>query len=52
MSFLVPALAGYISFGLAGRPGIAPGFVMGVVAVEVGDGGVEGIVTALRHAAL
>ena len=44
MSFLVPALAGYISFGLAGRPGIAPGFVMGVVAVEVGAGFIGGLV--------
>ena len=44
MNFLVPALAGYISFGLAGRPGIAPGFVMGVVAVEVGAGFIGGLV--------
>ncbi|OLO56972.1 PTS fructose transporter subunit IIABC [Actinomyces oris] len=44
MSFLVPALAGYISFGLAGRPGIAPGFVMGVVAVQVGAGFIGGLV--------
>ena len=29
MSFLVPALSGYIAFGLAGRPGIAPGFIGG-----------------------
>ena len=28
-SFLVPALAGYIAFAIADRPGIAPGFVMG-----------------------
>ena len=44
MSFLVPGAAGYISFGLAGRPGIAPGFVMGVVAVEVGAGFIGGLV--------
>nr|WP_315501851.1 fructose-specific PTS transporter subunit EIIC [Actinomyces oris] len=44
MSFLVPALAGYVSFGLAGRPGIAPGFVMGVVAVQVGAGFIGGLV--------
>ncbi|WCA43072.1 PTS fructose transporter subunit IIABC [Actinomyces oris] len=44
MKFLVPALAGYIAFGLAGRPGIAPGFVMGVVAVEVGAGFIGGLV--------
>lgn len=44
MSFLVPALAGYIAFGLAGRPGIAPGFVMGVVAEQVGAGFIGGLV--------
>src|SRR6476661_1705123 len=31
-SFLVPALAGYISFAIADRPGIAPGFTAGAVA--------------------
>ncbi len=31
-SFLVPALAGYIAYAIADRPGIAPGFVMGAVA--------------------
>jgi PTS system fructose-specific IIC component len=31
-SFLVPALAGYIAFAIADRPGIAPGFVMGAIA--------------------
>src|SRR6476661_561620 len=30
--FLVPALAGYIAYAIADRPGIAPGFVMGAVA--------------------
>ena len=32
MGFLVPALAGYIAFAIADRPGIAPGFVAGAVA--------------------
>ena len=44
MGFLVPALAGYIAFGLAGRPGIAPGFVMGIIAGEVGAGFIGGLV--------
>jgi PTS system fructose-specific IIC component len=30
--FLVPALAGYIAYAIADRPGIAPGFIMGAVA--------------------
>ncbi len=44
MELLVPALAGYISFGLAGRPGIAPGFVMGVVAVATNSGFIGGLI--------
>lgn len=33
--FLVPALAGYIAYAIADRPGIAPGFVMGALAADV-----------------
>ncbi len=43
MSLLVPALAGYTSFGLAGRPGIAPGFIMGLAAVATGSGFIGGL---------
>ena len=46
-SFLVPALAGYISFAIADRPGIAPGFTAGAVAVFVGAGFIGGIVGGL-----
>lgn len=42
--FLVPALAGYISFAIADRPGIAPGFTAGALAVFVGGGFIGGIV--------
>ena len=44
MGFLVPALAGYIAFGLAGRPGIAPGFAMGTVALAVNSGFIGGLI--------
>ena len=37
--FLVPALAGYIAYAIADRPGIAPGFVMGAIAVDLGGFG-------------
>jgi PTS system fructose-specific IIC component len=37
--FLVPALAGYIAYAIADRPGIAPGFVMGALAVDLGGFG-------------
>jgi PTS system fructose-specific IIC component len=35
--FFIPALAGYIAFAIADRPGIAPGFVMGGLAGNVLD---------------
>ncbi|NEM06773.1 PTS fructose transporter subunit IIABC [Geodermatophilus normandii] len=42
--FLVPALAGYIAYAIADRPGIAPGFVVGAVSVAVGAGFLGGLV--------
>lgn len=42
--FLVPALAGYIAFAIADRPGIAPGFVMGAIAGTTQSGFLGGIV--------
>ncbi|QIG40435.1 PTS transporter subunit EIIA [Microbacterium sp. 4R-513] len=47
MGFLVSALAGYISFAIADRPGIAPGFVAGAVAVLMSSGFIGGIVGGL-----
>ncbi|SDQ19071.1 fructose-specific PTS transporter subunit EIIC [Quadrisphaera sp. DSM 44207] len=45
--FLVPALAGYISYAIADRPGIAPGFAAGAVANAVGAGFIGGLVGGL-----
>ncbi|WP_104086959.1 fructose-specific PTS transporter subunit EIIC [Arthrobacter sp. GMC3] len=47
MGFLVPALAGYIAFGIADRPGIAPGFTAGAIAVFMGSGFLGGLVGGL-----
>ncbi|MHA7282641.1 PTS fructose transporter subunit IIABC [Arthrobacter sp. TMS2-4] len=47
LGFLVPALAGYIAYALADRPGIAPGFVAGAVAGFMGAGFLGGIVGGL-----
>jgi len=44
---LVPVLAGYIAFGIADRPGLAPGFVGGAIAAQVGAGFLGGIVAGL-----
>ncbi|MBA3781327.1 MAG: PTS lactose transporter subunit IIC [Nocardioides sp.] len=41
--FLVPALSGYIAYAIADRPGIAPGFVMGAIAVTLNTGFLGGI---------
>ncbi len=47
MGFLVPALAGYIAFAIADRPGIAPGFVAGAVANLMAAGFLGGIIGGL-----
>ena len=47
MGFLVAALSGYIAFGLAGRPGIAPGFIGGALSVAIGAGFIGGLVTGI-----
>ncbi|MDQ6642211.1 MAG: fructose-specific PTS transporter subunit EIIC, partial [Actinomycetota bacterium] len=39
-AFFIPALAGYIAYAIADRPGIAPGFVMGGLAADVMQFGV------------
>ncbi|WP_029009870.1 PTS fructose-like transporter subunit IIB [Azospirillum halopraeferens] len=43
-ALMVPVLAGYIAFSIADRPGLAPGFIGGMLAAEVGAGFLGGIV--------
>ncbi|MCU1159398.1 PTS fructose transporter subunit EIIBC [Stenotrophomonas maltophilia] len=40
---MVPALAGYIAYSIANRPGIAPGMIGGLVAVNMDAGFIGGI---------
>ena len=47
MEFVVAALSGYIAYALAGRPGIAPGFVGGAISVTLGAGFIGGLITGL-----
>lgn len=47
MGFVVSALSGYIGYGLAGRPGIAPGFIGGASSVLLGAGFIGGLVTGI-----
>ena len=50
--FLVPALSGYIAYAIAGRPGIAPGFVGGAISVTLGAGFIGGLITGLLAGAI
>jgi fructose-specific phosphotransferase system IIC component len=43
-SLMVPVMAGYMSYSIADRPGIAPGMVGGLIANEIGAGFLGGIV--------
>ncbi len=47
MGLMVAVLAGYISYAIADRPGLAPGFTAGVIAVTVGSGFIGGVVGGL-----
>ena len=52
MNFLIAALAGYIAFAMADRPGIAPGFTVGAVAALMGAGFLGGLVGGLLAGAV
>lgn len=41
---MVPALAGYIAYSIADRPGIAPGMIGGLVAANLNAGFLGGII--------
>nr|WP_120492404.1 fructose-specific PTS transporter subunit EIIC [Corynebacterium lactis] len=47
MNVIVAVLSAYIAYGLAGRPGIAPGFIGGAISVTVGAGFIGGLVTGI-----
>ena len=43
-ALMIPALAGYIAFSIADRPGLAPGLVGGMLASQLGAGFLGGII--------
>ncbi|QCD56452.1 PTS fructose transporter subunit IIABC [Streptomyces hawaiiensis] len=45
--FLVPVLAGYIAYGMVDRPGIVPGFVGGMIALNINAGFLGGLAAGL-----
>jgi PTS system fructose-specific IIC component len=44
---MVPALAGFIAFSIADRPGIAPGMIAGMLASNIGAGFLGGLIGGL-----
>lgn len=44
LALMVPALAGYIAYSIADRPGIAPGMIGGMIAAQLQAGFLGGIV--------
>lgn len=46
MSMMVPMLCAYTAYSIAGRPSIAPGFIIGMVATEIKAGFIGGMVGA------
>jgi fructose PTS system EIIBC or EIIC component len=46
-SMLVPILAGFIAYGMADRPALAPGVVGGLIAVEIEAGFIGGLAAGL-----
>lgn len=43
-ALMVPILAGYISYSIADRPGLAPGMIGGILAANIGAGFLGGII--------
>ena len=43
-ALMIPVMAGYISFSIADRPGLAPGLIGGMLASSLGAGFLGGIV--------
>jgi fructose PTS system EIIBC or EIIC component len=50
--FLLPVLAGFIAFGMAGRPGLVPGFVAGAISGLISAGFLGALVGGLIAGAL
>ena len=47
MGFMIAVLSGYIAYGLADRPGLAPGFVGGAIAVSLDAGFIGALITGI-----
>lgn len=47
LKFIVPMISGFIAYSVADRPGLAPAFITGMIANEIGAGFLGGMFTGL-----
>ncbi|AMV69820.1 PTS system, fructose-specific IIB component [Pediococcus damnosus] len=47
LGFIPPIIAAYISFSIADRPGLAPAFIVGLVAAQMGTGFLGGMLVGI-----
>ncbi|MGX7149956.1 PTS fructose transporter subunit IIC [Enterococcus ureasiticus] len=47
LQFIVPMIAGYIAYSIADRPGLAPAFICGMIANQMGTGFIGGMFAGL-----
>lgn len=47
LNFITPMISGYIAFSIADRPGLAPAFICGIIANEMGTGFIGGMFTGV-----
>lgn len=47
LKFIVPMISAYVAYSIADRPALAPAFVVGIVANNMGTGFLGGIITGL-----
>lgn len=47
LGFIVPMISGYIAYSIADRPGLAPGFIAGIIADTMGTGFLGGMITGI-----
>ncbi|MGY3766123.1 PTS fructose transporter subunit IIC [Vagococcus vulneris] len=47
LQFIVPMISGYIAYSIADRPGLAPAFICGMIANQMGTGFIGGMFTGL-----
>ncbi|WDF83189.1 PTS fructose transporter subunit IIC [Lacticaseibacillus pabuli] len=47
LGFITPMIAAYIAFAIADRPGLAPAFIVGLIAAKMGTGFLGGMIVGL-----